>query len=236
MTVDAVIFDWGGTLTPWHTIDPAAPWRAYAEVVQPDDPQPLTSELIAAEAHVWAAVKHDQTSATFADVLAAAGADHDIAATDAYMAAWEPHTFTDPDVPALFTDLRSRGIRIGVLSNTIWPREWHEGFFARDGVLDLVDAGVYSCEIPYTKPHREAFGAAMTAVGVADPQRCVFVGDRPYDDISGAAAVGMRAVLVPHSDIPPEQQVPVDVTPDAVISRLGDLTAHVDAWTNGQAK
>jgi hypothetical protein len=28
MTVDAVIFDWGGTLTPWHTVDFAECWRA----------------------------------------------------------------------------------------------------------------------------------------------------------------------------------------------------------------
>ena len=28
--VEAVIFDWGGTLTPWHTIDLAEQWRVYA--------------------------------------------------------------------------------------------------------------------------------------------------------------------------------------------------------------
>src|SRR5262245_54413910 len=27
VAVDAVIFDWGGTLTPWHTIDGAEMWR-----------------------------------------------------------------------------------------------------------------------------------------------------------------------------------------------------------------
>ena len=28
MTVRAVIFDWGGTLTPWHTIDANEAWLA----------------------------------------------------------------------------------------------------------------------------------------------------------------------------------------------------------------
>ena len=28
MTIRAVIFDWGGTLTPWHTIDPREAWLA----------------------------------------------------------------------------------------------------------------------------------------------------------------------------------------------------------------
>ncbi len=70
----------------------------------------------------------------------------------------------------------------------------------------------------------------MDAVGVGDPARCVYVGDRPYDDISGAKAVGMRAVLVPHSDIPAEQQVPVDVHPDAVLHRLADLPDLIADW------
>ncbi len=70
----------------------------------------------------------------------------------------------------------------------------------------------------------------MAAVGVADPARCVFVGDRPYDDISGARAIGMRAVLVPQSEIPVSQQVPVDVEPDAIVDRLADLIQHIDIW------
>ena len=31
MTVEAVIFDWGGTLTPWHTIDATELWAAVCE-------------------------------------------------------------------------------------------------------------------------------------------------------------------------------------------------------------
>ena len=105
-----------------------------------------------------------------------------------YFQAWDPHTFTDPDARPLLRELRERGIKVGVLSNTMWPRSAHERVFRRDGVLDLIDGAVYSSEIPWTKPHPEAFRAAMTAVGVDDPAACVFVGDRPYDDVHGAQA------------------------------------------------
>jgi len=37
-------------------------------------------------------------------------------------------------------------------------------------------------------------------------------------------------VLIPNSDIPKIQQVPVDVTPDAVITSLADLPAVIDGW------
>jgi putative hydrolase of the HAD superfamily len=113
-----------------------------------------------------------------------------------------------------------------VLSNTMWPREAHERIFLRDGVLGLIDGAVYSSEIPWVKPHPEAFRAAMRAVGVDDPADCVFVGDRPYDDVHGAKSAGMRAVLVPNSDVPAY----AEAEPDAVISRLAELLGHVDRW------
>jgi putative hydrolase of the HAD superfamily len=230
VAVDAVIFDWGGTLTPWHTVDLAEQWRVYASVVAPEDVDRVALALVIADEQAWEAARLHQRSATFVDVLSAAGVRYDDQAARALREFWEPHTFTDPDVPELFTGLRDRGIRVGVLSNTIWPRAWHEDVFVRDGVLDLVHGAVYTSEIAHTKPHPEAFRAAMSAVGVTDPGRCVFVGDRPYDDISGAHSVGMRAVFVPHSEIPASQQMPVDVSPDAVIDRLSDLVAHVDSW------
>jgi putative hydrolase of the HAD superfamily len=150
----------------------------------------------------------------------------------AYHAFWEPHTFTDPDVPDLFAGLKDRGIRIGVLSNTLWTREFHERVLRRDGVLHLIDGAVFSSEIQWTKPHPEAFRAALAAVGVEQPDRAVFVGDRPFDDIHGAKQVGMRAVLVPHSTIPDSQKGHVEGDPDAVVQRLGDLLAVVDGWND----
>jgi putative hydrolase of the HAD superfamily len=89
---------------------------------------------------------------------------------------------------------------------------------------------VYTCEIPWTKPHPEAFRAAMAAVAAENPAGCVFVGDRPFDDIYGAKQVGMRAVLVPHSTIPEQQRGHTDGDPDAVITRLSDLIPLVDEW------
>jgi putative hydrolase of the HAD superfamily len=234
--VQAVIFDWGGTLTPWHTIDLAEQWRVYAEryAADPDVAAELAQRILAAETEAWLRVRGDGGSAHLAEVLAAAGVDTDHpgheAALAAYQEFWEPHTYTDPQVLPLFRGLRERGVRVGVLSNTIWSREYHERVFARDGVLDLVDGAVYTSEIEHAKPHRAAFTAAMTAVGVTDPAACVYVGDRPFEDVHGAQRVGMRAVLVPHSDIPADQQVPVDVHPDGVAHRLLDVLDHVDAW------
>jgi putative hydrolase of the HAD superfamily len=221
---DAVIFDWGGTLTPWHSVEPLEAWLAAAG----DDE--LAARLHAAEEAAWLACRDEQRSATLADVFAAADVQHSEEMLAAFHEWWEPHTLLDPDVPELFAGLRERGIRIGVLSNTMWPREVHERIFERDRVLSLIDGAVYTSEIPWTKPHPEAFRAALSAVQVRDPSRAVFVGDRVFDDIHGAKSVGMRAVLVPHSTIPQWQHGPVAGEPDAVVRRLSDLMAIIDEW------
>ncbi len=224
MAIDAVIFDWGGTLTPWHTIDQRESWLAAT-----GDPA-LADRLSAAEDVAWTRSRDEHTSATLAEVLQAAGVDADDRMLASYHEWWEPHTLTDPDVPELFDWLREHGIRIGVLSNTIWPKDRHEQIFERDEVLALIDGAVYTSEIAWTKPHAEAFRAALAAVGVADPSRAVYVGDRPFDDIHGAKSVGMRAVLVPHSTVPEWQRGHTEGEPDAVIERLADLRTVVEGW------
>jgi putative hydrolase of the HAD superfamily len=225
--VEAVIFDWGGTLTPWHTIDHIAQWQSICAPHYPTaEAAQIAAAVNAAERGLWELAEREHRSATMSQVFERAGVIATEAFLDSYVGAWEPHTFTDPDVPELLAYLGARDIRVGVLSNTMWPRSWHEEVFRRDGVLDLIDGAVYSSEIDWTKPHPEAFRAAMAAVGVSDPAACVFVGDRPYDDVHGAQSLGMRAVLVPNSDVPP---YPAAV-PDAVIGRLGELRPLIESW------
>ncbi len=232
----AVIFDWGGTLTPWHTFDPAEQWAVYARVVHHDDDRAgadLAARIFAAEDAAWRRARTGQGSAQMDDLLREVGVDpadalHDAALT-AYRQFWEPHTITDEQVRPVWEGLRERGIRIGVLSNTIWSRDYHRGVFERDGVLDLIDADVYSSEIAWTKPHLKAFHASAEALGV-EPSEAAYVGDRPFEDVHGSQLAGMRAIWVPHSEIPAAQQVSVDVTPDGVAYELLDVLDIVDAW------
>jgi putative hydrolase of the HAD superfamily len=231
--MDAVIFDWGGTLTPWHNVDAGAGWRVYADALHPGDAaraSAVAQALHAADVAAWQRVHRDGRAFTLAQVFAAAGVAEDESAYQAYRAFWEPSTYTDPDVVPVVNALRERGLRTGVLSSTAWPGAWHEEILARDGARACFDGCVWTSDLDWTKPNPAAFEAAMAAVGVTDPSRCVYVGDRLFDDMHGAKSVGMRAVFVPHSTIPASQTMPVDVTPDAVINRLPDLLPVIDRW------
>ena len=140
-SIDAVIFDWGGTITPWHTVDHRAQWHAFAQgmgaiACSLND---TASAVLAAEDRAWERGRREGSSARLEEILREAGLDPEHEATQAgvtaYREFWEPHTFTHPAIPSLWEALRAKGIRIGVLSNTIWDRDYHREIFARDGVL-----------------------------------------------------------------------------------------------------
>jgi len=238
--VSAVVFDWGGTLTPFHSLDLLDLWRAAAEVYAPDRVDDVAEALASAERAWWTDAVTSGRSGTTADVIArasaAAGLDLDPGLHDralaAHLEAWTPHTLADPQAAPLLRALRDRGLRIGLLSNTHWPRDWHERWLDRDGLRELIDARVYTSDLAHLKPHPEAFRAVLAALGRGRddgtplaPEAAVFVGDRPIDDISGAKALGMRTVLLPASDVPPGP-----VEPDATAERLADVLAVIDGW------
>ena len=228
MAVRAVIFDWGGTLTPWHSIDVRELWLAVCERHYPaEEAAAVAAAAWAAEMELWQRGARSHRSCTLDHIFEQAGVIASAGFLASYFEAWDPHTLTDPDAPPLLRELRRRGIKVGVLSNTMWPRSAHEKIFVRDEVHELIDGAIYTSEIDWVKPHPEAFRAAMRAIGETDPAACVFVGDRPYDDIHGAKSAGMRAVLISNSDVPAFQAA----EPDAVITRLAELLGHVERWS-----
>jgi putative hydrolase of the HAD superfamily len=236
--VSAVIFDWGGTITPWHTVDINEQWRVFAREYHLQETEPglaedMAERIWAAEAAGWHRGRTEGASARLEEILAEAGIVADdpraVAGLEAYQAFWEPHTWTDPHIRPLWEALRGKKIRVGVLSNTIWTRDYHRRIFQRDDVLHLIDGDVYSSETPWVKPQREIFLEAARVLGL-DPEACVYVGDRGYEDVHGPQSAGMRAILVPHSDIPESQQVAHDATPDAIAHELIDVLGIVERW------
>ena len=233
--IEAVVFDWGGTLSVYVDVDMEDMWRLAARHLAPDREDELCARMVQVEAEAWARISVDQHSFTLAQLLAqaseAVGLDVAAAvleeASRHHLDAWTPHIRHDPDAAPVLHALAGRGLKIGLLSNTHWPRDFHEHFLARDGLVDLIDARLYTSELPWSKPHPKAFGRALEALGVADPRRAVFVGDRPYDDVYGAKRAGLRGVLRRNRFMPD-----YDVEPDAVIDALPELLALVDGWAD----
>jgi putative hydrolase of the HAD superfamily len=116
---------------------------------------------------------------------------------------WERHENFElyDDVPNALATLRGAGLRIGLVSNS--ARDVRE--FARHHALD-VDAGISSFHHGHTKPHGSIFRAVLDLLDT-EPAEAAMVGDTIADDIEGARALGMQAILVDrvgrHADFEP---------------------------------
>jgi len=115
--------------------------------------------------------------------------------------------------------LRARGLRLGVISNTIQPaRHMDDGLLLR-GLAGYFPVRVYSSAARVAKPHPQIFRAALDALGVA-PECAAYVGDRLHADVAGAQAVGMKGILIEVAHRP--EQDPA-IAPDARIKELPEL-------------
>jgi HAD superfamily hydrolase (TIGR01509 family) len=134
-----------------------------------------------------------------AEALAAvgtpAGPDLVRAAIEAEHRGWASARHLHPRALWLLDEVRARGLRIGIVSNTFDPPDLLHADVAADGVAERVDSVVFSSEVGVRKPGPAIYRAALDALGV-EPRKALFVGDRVREDIQGPAALGMRTCLV----------------------------------------
>jgi HAD superfamily hydrolase (TIGR01549 family) len=115
--------------------------------------------------------------------------------------AWEhaEHFELFEDALPVLGELRSQGLKLGLVSNT--GRNLDE--FVAHHRLD-VDAALGSGAFGRTKPHPTIFVAVLEQLGV-EPSAAAMVGDSPEDDVEGAQSAGIRrAFLLDREDRYPE--------------------------------
>jgi putative hydrolase of the HAD superfamily len=199
--VKAVLFDWGDTLMRW-TWDPA--------------------RLVAGHRAGLAAIGHGGREITarfeqaYMPLLFRPGAveeveypelvrsllrDFDVEVDDdelyrfleAEHRAWDAQHELAATSHALLEALRSDGFLLGIVSNAFDPPALLHDDLARLGIAERVDVAVFSSEVGRRPPPPAPFLAALERLGV-EPQDALHVGDRLYEDVRGAAALGITTV------------------------------------------
>ncbi|MDQ3646847.1 MAG: HAD family hydrolase [Actinomycetota bacterium] len=119
---------------------------------------------------------------------------------------WERHENFSlyDDVLAVLEELRRHDLKIGLVTNG--QRDLEE-FVAHHGLE--VDAMVGSRLHGRTKPHPSIFVAALRLLD-AQPRDAAMVGDSYEDDIAGARALGMRAILLDRDGLRPDEPERID--------------------------
>ena len=124
----------------------------------------------------------------------------------------------------VLSELKQRGLRIGLLSNTTWPSEFHRQELQTFGLMSFFDTLAFSCELGAWKPNMPAFHYVTDRLGVL-PAEAVYVGDAPEIDVLGAQKAGLRGVWISTNE-----RSAGNVQPDAIIHRLTELPAVLDQW------
>lgn len=97
-----------------------------------------------------------------------------------------------PGVPDMLVELRKRGYKVAVVSNT--------NYLARPVIEKLhipkkVDQVVLSCEVGLMKPDPEIYRLGASRLGL-DPHECLFVGDGGDNELSGAKEANCVVAVV----------------------------------------
>jgi HAD superfamily hydrolase (TIGR01509 family) len=210
--VEAVLFDYGVTLVaferPVDALEEAHEAVAACIAAAGQSPPPTA---------VLTAAVHDRVEAAIAAHAASGALDEiDVAALEQraftdlglhldgevrdrcsvlIQEAWWRGARVHADVWAALGALRDRGLRIGVCSNAPYRPASMHAQIRHIGLGDLIDAAVFSGEVGWRKPSPRLFAAALDALRVT-AARTVCVGDQVREDVDGAAAMGMRTVLV----------------------------------------
>ena len=124
--------------------------------------------------------------------------------------------------------LRSRGYRLGLVSNTPWgtPEYLWRGQLERFDLDAFFEVIHFSSDVGFRKPDPRIFRLTLEGLRVR-PQAALFVGDEPEADIVGARGAGLASAWINRPDGP--RRTPPDPPADVTLDRIDGLLAHLPA-------
>lgn len=99
-----------------------------------------------------------------------------------------------PYAREILSKIRESGMTIGLVSNTIFPAEYHRNEMKSFGIFEYFDFTIFSSEEKIRKPGKDIYRKALR-LGEADAHNTIFIGDRLVEDVGGPQSVGIKAVL-----------------------------------------
>jgi putative hydrolase of the HAD superfamily len=244
--IRAVIFDLGGTLlkyklpgTGWVEFETAGARAAHAHLIGAGHALPSGEAFVVRAVEQvqarWRQVTDRGGNLRLADLLRDLCAEYGLTlspgdlegAVRRYVEPLSGQARPLPGAAETLAALKERDLKIGLISNTMWPGGYHLADLARHGLDRYFDHTLFSADAGLWKPHPEVFRRSLAALEVA-PREAVFVGDFVPHDVAGAQGVGMRGVHIATNAVGAES-----VTPDARIHALNELPGLIQRWREG---
>jgi putative hydrolase of the HAD superfamily len=197
--LEAVLFDWGDTLMQFAYAPElvAAGHRAGLEAIGREHVPELTEHFREEyEPLFWAPGTIEEIE--YPQLVRRLLGDFEIEVDDEVLGrfleaehdAWAPARVLAAHTHPLLESLRADGLKLGLVSNAFDPGWLLHRDLEHMGLAQRLDFSVFSSEVGMRKPHPAIFERALEALGVA-PEHALFVGDRLFEDVRGAAELGM---------------------------------------------
>lgn len=240
----AILFDYGGTLvTSVGTnimplvIEGAKHAHTYLQEKHPDTPNFNTFYQATANAlqSAYVAVMGSRGELQAREVIDELLADLDVFLSneefDNFMREWHrpfrKKTALLDGAKECLRVLKQRGLKLAIVSNTIWPPHVLDEELKRLGIGEFFDYVVTSSGFGTKKPYPDIFEKALSELG-AEASETVFVGDSLKEDVAGAGMLGMKTVLLDWK----KEEIP-GITPDAKVDTLSELSDAVEKLLQG---
>jgi len=123
-----------------------------------------------------------------------------------------------PYAGEILRKIKNEGMKIGLVSNTIFPADYHRREMKSYEIFDCFDFTIFSSEEKIRKPGKRIFEKALR-LGDAYPDETIFIGDRLVEDVGGPQSVGIKAVL----KYVEGRDYSADIVPAETIHELSEL-------------
>ncbi len=182
--IKAVIFDWWGTLA----FNRAGWFKDITSIIGPD----AHKLFILGKGREWR-LKDKPPETVFSEFLLEVGKPESLLTQ--LMDEWDKLVSQSklfPETLEVLEGLKSRGLKLGLVSNTI---PITRPVMRRFGVESYFDTVILSCEVGMKKPEPAIFEMALRQLKVS-PEETLMIGDQEEKDVDAPKSLGMRALLI----------------------------------------
>lgn len=136
---------------------------------------------------------------------------------------WEGTLQKLPFAQEVLSELKMRGYKLGLVTNTVTSREEHvRTAIRRIDLEQFFDTIITSVDMGFPKPDRRIFLAALRKLEV-NPEETVMVGNRIDTDILGGNQAGMKTILLNWNAKREQEASTPSQAPTRTISSLAEL-------------
>ena len=136
---------------------------------------------------------------------------------------WEVTLKKLPYLDEVLTELKKKGYKLGIITNTVTSREEHVRIALRKiDVEKYFDVIITSVDVGHEKPDERIFMTALRKLKVK-PKDAVMVGNRISADIVGGNRMGMKTILFKWNKRYTEKITSSEEQPTRTINSLREL-------------